>query len=646
MRISTILSMFLIIIHLLISQSTLADTVQDTFICLDKKDWQDCNKIATRSGNKVLINIILSQQLLDSNYKKNTFATAVKFIQENPHWPQNDKIIKLSEKYLSYDTDPATIVNWFNKNEPMTGNGYKFYAISSGRLQKNSQKLVKIIKNGWIYGTFTLEEESKYLRNFKDLLNEEDYIKKIDENLWGGDVANATKYMQYISKGYQDNFTAQIAIIKKSLSSDELFQSVEEKYYTSGLLFRYLDSKKKEVPNDQSIYLFKKVKMDKMHSNSWYKLQSYYAREFIDQKDFASSYAIISIPLASHNSDVGEAQWLSGWLALRFLHEPDTAIAHFHKFAKLAKKPISVSRGQYWLGRAYEAKGNQEQADIFYNNAAKYPYSFYGQLANVDLKKHRLILPKRPAYHKHTTEHDNIIKAIKYLAKYNKSHLALSYAKSLIASSLNPSEIALITDIISSNGNIHYMVEIAKTACQHNVCIDNYAFPTPYNKEINNTIIESALAYSIIRQESVFNQYAVSTANAMGLMQLIESTACSTAKSIKLQCQVKKLTTDPKYNIILGSNHLKQLLEKYNGSYLLSIIAYNAGSHKVTRWIDLFGDPRNLKNLRQTVDWIELIPYSETRNYAQRVLENIQVYKTILNKNSPLRLKQYLEHTN
>jgi soluble lytic murein transglycosylase len=639
--------MTLIILELLISESMALiydkeTFVKKTFIHLDNKEWQDCEKMAKASKDQALVKIVLSQKFLDQNYKKNSFEEVIKFIQANPHWSQVNRLKEKAEQYLNINTNPTLIVNWFSKNEPITALGYKFYALASRKLIKDQQKLAKIIKNGWIYGVFTEQEEKEYLTNFKNILCEEEHVKKIDQYLWAADTHNAKKYMHYVSNGYKQNFIAQISILNQSSDSEELFQKVSEKYYTPALLFHYLDSKKKDIPTSKSIDLFKKVKLDKRHSARWGILQSYYAREFIDQKDFVSSYKIISIPLAVNPEHIKEAEWLSGWLALRFLNKPDLALSHFNKFMTVATKPLSISRGQYWLARTYQAKGDMKQANKFYNMAGKYSHLFYGQLANIELKKNHIILPKKPESAKHNIGNSEIIKAIKHLIKYGKYSLAFLYADTAIKKSSEPSEILLITDIISSYNNIFHMVEISRIACQQHVFIKNYAFPIAHTKAAKNAPIEAALIYSIIRQESGFNQYTISTAKAHGLMQLKEAAACDTAKSLNHQCHIKKLTLVPEYNIMLGSNYLKEMLQRFEGSYLLTIAAYNAGPNTIPKWIDRFGDPRDLKNLWQIIDWMELIPYSQTRNYVQRVLENIQVYRTILNKNNNLKLKQDL----
>ncbi len=641
MRISKILSIILISLKLFFLEEALAiDAIKEVFTCLEKKEWQECESLATTCGDVVLTKIILSQKFLDLNYKNNSFAEIIKFIQSNPHWPQVNQLKVIAEQYLDYDTKPLLIVEWFNQHKPATGSGYKFYALASSALTQDSKKIAKIIKEGWAYGTFSSIEESEYLKSFKHILLETDYVNKIETDLWLGNIENAKKYMRYVKEGYKKNFLAQIAIINKSAASEDLFHKVPKAYYTDGLLFRYLDAKKKEPPTSKDIELFRKVRPNKIRSVEWCRLQNYYAREFIDHKDFVSSYQIISLPIAAHAEGKREAEWFSGWLALSFLKKPDLALGHFHAFMKIAKKPLSLSRGQYWLARSYEAKGDQNKATQFYNQAAKYSYSFYGQLANIELKKNHIILPKNPGRSK--SNDNEVVRAIKYLVTYNQPDLGLIYAKDAIEKSLKPLEIALITEIMGPNCSIYHKVELAKVACQCHTFIKNHAFPTPYMSVVQKAPIETALVYSIIRQESVFNQYAVSTAKARGLMQLIEQTACDTAKAIRHKCDIRKLTLDPDYNIKLGSNYLKEMLQQFNNSYLLAIISYNAGPRNVNKWIDLFGDPRNLKSLRQIIDWIELIPYSETRNYAQRVLENLQVYRAILSNNTNLKLKQDL----
>ncbi|WP_341787746.1 lytic transglycosylase domain-containing protein [Rickettsia endosymbiont of Cantharis rufa] len=618
------------------------DNIKQIFTYIDQKNWSQAEDLALEVNNKALTKIVFSQKFLNNKYSDNSFEQVIKFLRDNPNWPQNKLLEERVEEYLNNNTNKKVIFDWFSKHPPLTGKGYKFYAAAASSLIKDQKILLPIIKEAWIYANFTPEEEKAYYSRWHKYLTASDHLERIEEHLWKNDIRSAEQSLKYV-ESYRNSFKAQIAIIGKSSNAEKLFRSVPEKYYTSGLLYRYLDSKKTQKPTKEDITLFKKAKNNRKHFAKWCRIQSYYAREFIDYKDFTNSYKIATLPFATCPETIREQEWLAGWLSLSFLKKPDQALVHFNKFIKVVKTPISLARGFYWLGRSYEVKGDKQTAKKFYEQAAKYSFTFYGQVANIELNRTKLVLPPIPVItseERKNIENKEIIKAIKLLVKYNKNHLAMIYSKAAITNTKNPAEIQVIVNIIKGCNNTHYMVDVAKIAAQNNIFIPECAFPTPYN--LAGLPISSHLTYGIIRQESVFDHSAISSASAMGLMQLIEKTACDTARSINAKCNVVDLTRNPVYNIKLGTHHFKQLLGDHRGSYILSIASYNAGSHKVVKWIDRFGDPRDIKDTRKIVDWIELIPYRETRDYVQRVFENIQIYRIILGENNTLKFKQDL----
>ena len=610
----------------------------EIFNLIDQKKWERAEQLAKSTGDSALIKIVKSQKYLDSSCDS-SFEEVIAFIEANSRWPNLGRLRIKAEKYLSDATSKEVIIKWFAKHNPQTGQGHKFYALAASKLLHDDKQL---IKNGWIYGEFNVSEEKEYLARFSKFLNEDDHVKRIDEHVWSENVEEAKRSLHLVSAGYKQAFHASIASLNSDKNKESLFNKVPERYYTSSLLYNYLKSKKKEEPTERSISLFKKVKIDDAHSREWSKLQSYYAREFIDLKDFASSYRIMTIPFARVDDDAREANWLAGWMALRFLKKPDLALKHFQKFMEVSKKPISIARGKYWLGRTYEAKGDKQNSVKYYKEASIYSYTFYGQVAHIELKQNTIKLPPMPTlevHHRKTIEKNDVFRAVKLLLKYGKQELAHCYAKS-ITEHAKAEELVWLAELVKTIGNTYYITDFGKYATQQHIFLRDYAFPTPY--KISNHPVDAAITYSIIRQESVFNQYAVSTAKAMGLMQLVKDTACKNAKSLKVRCDVSKLTNDPAYNIKLGTNELKMLIKERKGSLILTFASYNAATCKVNKWLERFGDPRTFKDYREALDWIELIPFSETRNYVQRVLENLQVYRVILNKNSKLKLKQDL----
>lgn len=619
------------------------DTPALVFGLMGAKKWEEAKEKARESGDKALLNVVLQQKFLDVSCKTNDFESVIRFVKAHPNWPFQEKLREYAEKYLGKNSDKKFILAWFEKNKPKTGIGYKYYALAASSLINDKLKLIPIIKEGWIYGDFTLDEERQYYAKFKNILTKEDHIRRIEEHLWIKDIEEARRSFYLVDNEHRQAFEVAILAIDKSSRTDAAFAKLHTRHYIPVVLYHYLEYKKKTPPNEYMVSLFNKLPIDRGHEDQWAKLQLYYAREFIDLQDFDRSYRVLYGHFAVDEECVREAEWLLGWLSLRKMNDPDQALKHFKNFSKVAHRPISVAKGQYWLARTYEKMKQNDRAVKYYQAAARYSCTFYGQLASVELKEHRISLPPKPKIdtsHREAIEKHELVRATKLLIRFGKPELAEVYAKSVMDIVASPGEIALLSEMIKEQGHTYYTVGFAKLASQKHVLIKDAAYPTPYN--FKNIPIEAPLAYGVIRQESVFNQYAVSGKNAMGLMQLIKGTACSTAKITRDRCDIPRLTRDPQYNIRLGTAYLSELIKERGGSYILAIASYNTNGKNVDKWIKRFGDPREMQDIRKIIDWLELIPFSETRNYVQRVLEGTQVYRHILNKDTKLKLVQDL----
>lgn len=636
--------LLIFIINFMLTQQAVAQpSGNETIKSIDNKNWLKAENLAHLSGDKALTKLVLSQKFLDIDYQANNFKDAVNFIKNNPHWPQISKLQKIAETYLNNNTTKKLIVDWFHHHHPKTAKGYKFYAFAASELVKDPNILQPIIKNGWVYGDFTKEEQKQYLLVHSKHLTQHDHVRKIDYLLWNERIEEAKKLIHFAPNSYKEAFFATIASIQNAEDSDSLFRKIASKHYTSSLLFNYLKYKKKSGPDKEILLLFQKIIPEPIYAKEWCKLQIYWAREFLYIKDYQTAYKIITRQFAVDPEDLREAEWHAGWIALRFLHKPTFAQHYFNRFQKSVTTPISLARAYYWLGRCAMAKGDKPKAVELYKLASNYSYTFYGQIASIELKENKIVLPISPKIadnYQQTVRKNEVVRAIEYLINYKKIELAKSYLQSALTQ-LSKSETLYLLQLVKQSNNLYYTTEFAKLASQKQVFVKEDAFPAPFAM-LSSKKVELPLTYAIIRQESVFNHGAVSSKNAMGLMQLIKDTACRTAKSIKIKCDVPKLTKDPHYNMMLGTSHLKDLLKERKGSYILSIASYNAGGHNVDKWINLFGDPRQMKDLHAVLDWLELIPFHETRNYAQRVLEGIQVYRTILNKKPNLQLKKDL----
>jgi soluble lytic murein transglycosylase len=646
-----IIIQFIWILQLLIFNIKIISANNDIDLsnAIREKKWFIAKDLLNHNYDKsALRKLILSEQFIDITYSENKFEEVVDFVRNNTKWPQINSIKSKIEQYLNNNSDKETIINWYSDNKPQTANGYKYYALAVGtNINKNFNKSqINIIKNGWIYGDFNKSEEKNYLKNFKKFLKELDHFRRVEEQLFRSDIEEAKRSFDLVKTKYRKNFNTQIAFILKNPKAISLFHKINKQEYSAGLIYQYLLYIKKHQPTNHIINLFQQVST--LSPNlELAKLQFYYAREFIWHKDTVSAYKLLSIKLSDNLEYEVDRQWLLGFISLNMIKNPQSALKHFEKLEKLVKKPISHARALYWLGRSKEALGLKNEAAIFYHKASNYSFCFYGQIALAELNKRKITLPNPLIVNqdsKISAKNNDILKSIEFLLKNNNYDLAIIYIKNSLPF-LNKKEIIHIVNIAHKySKNIHHITDIAKSATWYNIFIKNIAFPIPY--DIKHDYAPKELIYAIIRQESVFNKNAVSTAKAMGLMQLIETTAAKTAKQMNISFNKYKLTNDPNYNILLGSYHIKHLLSQNNNSYILSIASYNANPISVKNWIAIFGDPRKITNMREAINWIELIPFAETRNYVQRILENMQIYNILINNDDTLRIREYLLNNN
>lgn len=611
---------------------------------LQNKEWDEAVRTARKSNDPTLLKIVQSYKFLNAPKNINSFAEITSFINANPHWPNQTSLKQAAEDAIDDSTKPESIILWFKKNPTITDHGAKYYAIAAGKLIKDPNTLKNIIREGWIYGDLSKEEQTQFLKKYKSLITKQDHIKKIDYLLWHDKTAKALEIMPLLDNDTVKIFKAAIAIKKNKTNSDELFNNLSDsKKHHSVLLYYYLRSHEKDdIISDHLAHLIAHAPSDHDHSTEWWKLKARFLRDQIKHKKYQNAYLIAKNHHATKNEDIGEAEFIAGWLALRYLKQPESALNHFQKMKKVFKQPISLSRASYWIGRTQLAMGNKDEAHKWFRDAGTFYYTFYGQLALLELGQHAITLPKRPQItdkHKYNLSKNELARATKMLIDNNMDDAAIPYAKEFLNTTHNPSEALLAIDYLRNKKTTPHIISLAKAASYNKILLVEDAFPTKF--KITNKFIEPAFAYAIIRQETMFDQHAISSRNAHGLMQVLPETACSTAKTLNIKCKhPKHLLTDVAYNTTLGTKTLKDSLDKCDGSYILAIIAYNAGPHKVDDWIEIYGDPRKLKNRYAVIDWIETIPYYETRNYVQRVLENLQIYRTILCQKTGLRLLQ------
>ncbi|MEM9988391.1 MAG: lytic transglycosylase domain-containing protein, partial [Pseudomonadota bacterium] len=322
-----------------------------------------------------------------------------------------------------------------------------------------------------------------------------------------------------------------------------------------------------------------------------------------------------------------------GWIALRFLRDPERAKAHFTFLGTGVNSPISLSRGEYWLGRAWAAGGDPERASYHYRVAAEYPYAYYGQLALHELGSSapKAQFPDPLQADEMALEVFNarpMVHAMHILSELGEDRHFDRFARALDDQLESPGEVVAYDRLVQSERKPYLAVRASKVARNKGADVPSVVYPLYPVPDQAKGFVEEALILGLSRQESEFNPRAFSRAKARGLMQLLASTAKITARKEGFPYSTPRLMDDPAYNLVLGAAHLSHLLERFDGSYIMVLAAYNAGPHRVDGWIKTYGDPRD-KDV-DPIDWVELIPFSETRNYVMRVLENTQVYRSRL----------------
>jgi soluble lytic murein transglycosylase len=371
--------------------------------------------------------------------------------------------------------------------------------------------------------------------------------------------------------------------------------------------------------------------------DEWWSERKLIARKLLDKNEYKLAYDVTSHHGAESPAERIEAEFHAGWIALRFLHQADTAAKHFAEAGNIAVSPISVARAAYWQGRAAEAAGGEADAKRHYRRAAERPTTYYGQLARTKLglplelrSPDRLDADGRRAFEAMTP-----VAALKLLQELGETELAISLYVDMAQTLSEPAQLDALGALAAEQNNPRAVLSVGKTAVQRGFPLDQHAYPTigiPSFDPVADDV-EPAMVYAIARQESAFNPRALSTAGARGLMQLMPATAKRTAQRFGLGFDLNRLIEDPVYNARIGSAHLSELMEDWKGSHILAFASYNAGGGNVSKWIKAYGDPR--KPEVDLVDWIERIPFYETRNYVQRVMENLTVYRRRLERPDP-----------
>ena len=616
---------------------------------MQKSRWDSSFKVAKKAKDKSIYNFINWRYLLTTGNSASFYDYKV-FIDKNRHYPRIDRLRYLAEHKLSTaKISPKKIINWFGEKEPLSGYGEMILG-ESLILNGEKSKGTKLIKKGWITADLSKNELKFFRKKFKKYLNADDYIKRADYLAWNNKYWDLRRLTKYLPKDYELLYTARHILMSKGYGVDQAIKNVPEKFKNDpGLNYDRLKWRRKKGRVDSSAEILLKIRNDREYlvvPEKWWKEREIISRALIYKKKYETAYKISSNHGMSEGPDFAAAEWMSGWIALSFLNDPLMAKDHFHNFYNNVGYPISTSRGAFWLGKTFEKLGDKEQSLKWYKEASKYLTTYYGQLAFLKLDPNGKFELKKDmevdSKYRYIFFNKELVKIVYLLDELKKDKYTKFVLRHLANDNIKRGSEILAAELATSIERYDFAIQVSKIASYQKRFHNKFNYPiisTP--KYINKRKIpESALILSIIRQESEFDLSANSHAGAKGLMQLMPYTAKLVSKQAKLPYSKSRLTKDPEYNINLGSHYIAGLILQYDGAYPFAVAAYNAGPNRVKYWKKINKNPQ--KKQINYIDWVELIKFRETRNYVQRVLENYNVYRYILEK-KPIPMKDFFK---
>jgi soluble lytic murein transglycosylase len=639
----------------------LEDEKYDEAMVYAKKLRQNIDKSISVNSNsskisfsESVIDLVLWKKFsAEINPKQTSFSDISRFAIDNPFYSNIAKINRNVERVIvANDISDDSSQQYFKLNPAGTVES-KIYAIGSkvNSLSRKKLPVVAKIKEGksiqnliaktWESENLSPKEEAEFLEKYSSQLTDFNHANRLTRLLFDGRNTDAKRLLKILNNDYSRLFEAIIALQKSPRRINRIISSVPRYLRSNEALLYHVALWNKARDNIEELTdLLLDIPSDSKFSEKWWGLRNLYGREMLKTKEYKSAYSLISKHgLATNSSDFWEAEWTSGWIALRFLEKPSLGYGHFEKLYKNVKQPVTLARASYWLGLAAEKDGDNKKAISWYKVAAQYPIFFYGQLA---IHKHRMldpidarsdiILPKNP----YITGRDMAKVAEMRAAQMAYLLMALGEKKEateifewIIHTASTSGQVAVIMEMVNEFDDRQMDAKLSRSAAKKNVFFIEDKFQIV--DEVKNDKY-APLVHAIIKQESGFAPTAVSRVGALGFMQLMPETAKLVAREMKIPYNRHKLATDITYNVKLGSFYITKLINRFEGSEMLAIASYNAGPNNTKRWINEFYDPREEDDIDKVVDWIELITYSETRNYVQRIMENLIVYKYLMSR--------------
>ena len=588
--------------------------------------WSDVRLNANQASDPTLAKVLRWMELKDVD-RSNDYVAIAQFLIQNPEWPSQTSLRKRAEDAMPSDLSAQDVAAYFDVFAPETDEGLPQYLAALVTLGRDADARA-LIASAWQSWDFSAADETTFLREYGVLIDAEQHWQRIDRLIWEGKTTAAQRILPYIQgdraalakarillRTGGNGVDAAIAAVPAALQDDE------------GLLYERMRWRSSRGDAQGTLELLIKAPHGLSYPDLWAAERLEIAEIFMDGEEYGAAYRVLADHYAQSGALYHEVDWLAGWLALRKLDNPGAALDHFMTFYGEVSYPISRARGAYWAGRAAEGMGDMVLAEVWYDLAAGYGTTFYGQLGAGKIG----VMPRLPEAPSITSADlqafadDELTTIVRQLHEIGEENLVRTFLLAMTDNTTSSARHQLIGQLALVMNRPDLAVIVAKRAVRNGTVLVTAGYPV-LELPAGSTV-DPALALAIIRQESAFNAGAISPAGARGLMQLMLPTAQEMAGDLGISTSSSKLLNDPQHNMRLGMAYIQQMLETQNGSFVRAIASYNAGPGRVRQWVGEMGDP-HAPGI-DIVDWIEEIPFEETQNYVQRVLEGMQVYRML-----------------
>ncbi|EBA08221.1 lytic transglycosylase domain-containing protein [Sagittula stellata] len=589
-------------------------------------------QIEARGDGQIAVDVILWHALRSG---RGDSEEVMDFIARNPDWPGMDYLREKSEPIMADEATNAQIQHFFSDHQPQSGAGA--LALARVHMTEGDEGLAQAdIVLAWRTLSLTSDERRAFLSTWGEILKPH-HIARLDMALWNGWSQNATAMLPFADDGWRALAEARMGLRAAVGNVDSLIARVPpELADNAGLAYERFLWRVRKGRRDEAIELLKERSTSLAGLGepwAWANERVDLARLRMRAGAYDEAYEIASRHYLVEGSEFAELEWLSGYLAMQFLGRADLAVQHFRNFREAVWTPISVGRAGYWLGRALEATGDAEGAQAAYTEGAAFQTSFYGLLAaeRGGIPVNPLLSGDEdfPDWREAGFAKSTVFQAGILLLAAGEIDLGERFLTHL-AESQDRTGMGQMGDMLAEMKRPHIQVMLGKRAAQYGIELAGPYYALHPDVVGTEYPVPKELVLAIARRESEFDPGVISGAGARGFMQLMPGTAREVASKVGEPYDAARLLSDPAYNATLGSTYLAGLADTFDGNVVMMAAGYNAGPSRPLRWMAEFGDPRT--GAVDVIDWIEFIPFDETRNYVMRVAESLPVYRARLGK--------------